>query len=872
MGNSLTADCRPLSLDQIAAEAAQGAAGTLPDPGQANLKVWRICGRGRHVTCEGVDMVNQELELDELSTYLILVLKRKNGGRGGGRVLPESIAPVLSSTFTPRGLKCPFYVASDASFSKLVYIYYGKLAGALPKAKALKHGLDVEKLLQQKGACERLYSAGGPVDVDTPSVFNTFQREMARASEYPHRCSVDLVQCLEDQAGGGAHPAFDENSSFASSFGGKATPHQGATHQPPVRPAIPALKFGAGAGDVKPPLLPLAGLPRPAPEATSPSSSDKSAGNHSSEVSSSLNEPRGYCENPSITDAAAQPPSNPRPGVPVLSMPRPVTAGVGSTGLGLSLGLNIGALSADRAQGQDQNEPSLPARQAWGAEDRSDTGDDSFQSLQDAAAQPSDADDLDEKRLHHQREQKMRDASRVCSEILPHLLVSGQAPAECIATLMDAGITDIVNTAASVVPDKYPEYFHYTSAKLKDTANENIMNFFPRCVSSIEAARARGGKCLVHCHQGVSRSVTLCAAYLMWKQGTTSADDAVEMVRKARDIARPNAGFLLRLNDWGRLLSADRNVTVYCLQSLSEECPIPIFALASSDTDSQSYTLMSSSVYLITSTAADQAWSAPSKTWLWVGPRVPDAHAAAEVAKGIAPEVLKYTVREGCGESGRGLEAPIVKFASITDERSGEVGGCRYVVEDAAQAVQKEHAQRWTDWMEYVHDAEKKASPTAEAARQAKRNTSSTSTTMQMELLNVKEVYLADDGHVDATDTDVSSRITTFHHDPRYSSTDVVFDDDEFADFADSAAHSAAVFVKLRKDDRVVDVWFGPDCAYISDRGAAADAVYEAFKAWSMKNTPWGGTVDWATVQMGWVVDGLDENADVHFSARWVSS
>ena len=58
-----------------------------------------------------------------------------------------------------------------------------------------------------------------------------------------------------------------------------------------------------------------------------------------------------------------------------------------------------------------------------------------------------------------------------------------------------------------------------------------------------------GGSCLVHCQMGCSRSVAICVAFIMWKEGL-SYDEAFERVKKARAISRPNIGFVKALEAW----------------------------------------------------------------------------------------------------------------------------------------------------------------------------------------------------------------------------------------------------------------------------------------------------------------------------------
>lgn len=58
-----------------------------------------------------------------------------------------------------------------------------------------------------------------------------------------------------------------------------------------------------------------------------------------------------------------------------------------------------------------------------------------------------------------------------------------------------------------------------------------------------------GGAVLVHCAQGVSRSATLVAGYLMWRE-RLGCDAAVAVVRATRPIADPNDGFVLQLREF----------------------------------------------------------------------------------------------------------------------------------------------------------------------------------------------------------------------------------------------------------------------------------------------------------------------------------
>ncbi|XP_058245309.1 dual specificity protein phosphatase 26-like isoform X2 [Hemibagrus wyckioides] len=63
----------------------------------------------------------------------------------------------------------------------------------------------------------------------------------------------------------------------------------------------------------------------------------------------------------------------------------------------------------------------------------------------------------------------------------------------------------------------------------------------------IHNALRTGGKILVHCHVGVSRSATIVLAYLMLKHNMTLVE-AVNTVKQGRGII-PNRGFIRQLVD-----------------------------------------------------------------------------------------------------------------------------------------------------------------------------------------------------------------------------------------------------------------------------------------------------------------------------------
>lgn len=63
---------------------------------------------------------------------------------------------------------------------------------------------------------------------------------------------------------------------------------------------------------------------------------------------------------------------------------------------------------------------------------------------------------------------------------------------------------------------------------------------------SSDAVRDASGRVLVHCQAGISRSATICLAYLM-KRKRVRLDEAFEFVRRRRSIISPNFSFMGQL-------------------------------------------------------------------------------------------------------------------------------------------------------------------------------------------------------------------------------------------------------------------------------------------------------------------------------------
>lgn len=98
--------------------------------------------------------------------------------------------------------------------------------------------------------------------------------------------------------------------------------------------------------------------------------------------------------------------------------------------------------------------------------------------------------------------------------------------------------------------------FHY---QISDSLSSRFLPIFPIAVEwLLKSINDEQGTVLVHCDQGVSRSVTIIIAYLLYSNRNFSTmDAALNFVKSKRSIIRPNSSFLQQLEEY--LININKN-------------------------------------------------------------------------------------------------------------------------------------------------------------------------------------------------------------------------------------------------------------------------------------------------------------------------
>lgn len=138
-------------------------------------------------------------------------------------------------------------------------------------------------------------------------------------------------------------------------------------------------------------------------------------------------------------------------------------------------------------------------------------------------------------------------------QILPNMFLTSAIGASRFDQMKILGITHIFIPASIGVHGveiMFPENFMYKQLDIKDTAEENISQYFETIFKWMDEVLANSSnKLLVHCARGISRSASFVIGYLMHSQHI-SYDEAFDYVVAIRPHISLNAGFEMQLRTY----------------------------------------------------------------------------------------------------------------------------------------------------------------------------------------------------------------------------------------------------------------------------------------------------------------------------------
>lgn len=140
--------------------------------------------------------------------------------------------------------------------------------------------------------------------------------------------------------------------------------------------------------------------------------------------------------------------------------------------------------------------------------------------------------------------QGTRQRDGVC--VLPNLFISGEEEARDTAFLKQHEIRAILSVQFHPLPEEAQKVVgSYLHVKLQDRPDVNISEHFERAIEFIDS----NTRTLVHCQAGISRSATLCLAYLI-KKNQMPLENAFKTLQSKRGCIGPNFSFLGQLKTW----------------------------------------------------------------------------------------------------------------------------------------------------------------------------------------------------------------------------------------------------------------------------------------------------------------------------------
>ena len=109
---------------------------------------------------------------------------------------------------------------------------------------------------------------------------------------------------------------------------------------------------------------------------------------------------------------------------------------------------------------------------------------------------------------------------------------------------------NLVDVESEIISCHFQETFNFLNKILGDDEEDGDSSVMKTndtsSTSSSSSSRRARGNVLVHCAQGVSRSATIVASYLMRKENM-SCNDALAFIKYLRPVSRPNDGFRTQL-------------------------------------------------------------------------------------------------------------------------------------------------------------------------------------------------------------------------------------------------------------------------------------------------------------------------------------
>jgi protein phosphatase slingshot len=142
------------------------------------------------------------------------------------------------------------------------------------------------------------------------------------------------------------------------------------------------------------------------------------------------------------------------------------------------------------------------------------------------------------------------------SKIFDFLYLGSEWNASNLEELNANGITHILNVTREI-DNFFPAVFKYLNIREYDVEETDLLKYWDETYNFIQGCIQMGGRVLVHCKMGISRSASTVCSFAM-KHFRWSLDHALRHTKECRDIINPNVGFRHQLHVYEGILEASR--------------------------------------------------------------------------------------------------------------------------------------------------------------------------------------------------------------------------------------------------------------------------------------------------------------------------
>ncbi|XP_054028006.1 protein phosphatase Slingshot homolog 3 [Dryobates pubescens] len=147
------------------------------------------------------------------------------------------------------------------------------------------------------------------------------------------------------------------------------------------------------------------------------------------------------------------------------------------------------------------------------------------------------------------------------SRVFPHLYLGSEWNAANLEELQQNRVTHILNVAREI-DNFFPALFTYMNVRVYDEEAAQLLPHWNDTFLFLSRVRAAGGRALVHCRMGLSRSAATVLAYAM-KEFGWPLERALRHVRHCRPGVLPNPGFMRQLDFYQGILHASRHSSLW---------------------------------------------------------------------------------------------------------------------------------------------------------------------------------------------------------------------------------------------------------------------------------------------------------------------